>query len=46
MHGAAYKHLPAVVQVLGDAGAKTEIWNHKDETDHRRWRSPRAFSEG
>jgi ankyrin repeat protein len=31
MHGAAYKHLPAVVQFLGTAGAKVEIWNRPNK---------------
>lgn len=31
MHGAAYKHLPAVAQFLGDAGARVEIWNQAND---------------
>ena len=31
MHGAAYKHLPGVAQLLGDSGAKVEIWNQKNK---------------
>jgi ankyrin repeat protein len=31
MHGAAYKHLPAVVQFLGSAGARAEIWNRPNK---------------
>ena len=31
MHGAAYKHLPAVVQSLAAAGAKAEIWNRPNK---------------
>jgi ankyrin repeat protein len=31
MHGAAYKHLPLVVQFLGEAGAKAEIWNRPNK---------------
>jgi len=31
VHGAAYKHLPAVVQFLGDRGAKIDIWNRKNK---------------
>jgi ankyrin repeat protein len=27
MHGAAYKHLPLVARFLGEAGARSEIWN-------------------
>jgi ankyrin repeat protein len=30
MHGAAYKSLPKVVQLLADKGAKIETWNHKN----------------
>jgi ankyrin repeat protein len=30
MHGAAYKSLPKVVQLLADKGAKVETWNHKN----------------
>jgi uncharacterized protein len=28
MHGAAYKHVPSVVEYLARAGAKIEVWNH------------------
>jgi ankyrin repeat protein len=31
MHGAAYKNLPKVVQLLTDKGAKVEAWNHKNK---------------
>src|SRR5436853_5263743 len=31
MHGAAYKNMPKVVQLLADKGAKIEIWNKKDK---------------
>jgi ankyrin repeat protein len=31
MHGAAYKHLPAVAQFLGAAGARVEIWNRPNK---------------
>jgi ankyrin repeat protein len=31
MHGAAYKHLPAVAQFLGDAGARVEVWNQRNK---------------
>lgn len=31
MHGAAYKSLPKVVQLLADKGAKIEIWNRKNK---------------
>jgi uncharacterized protein len=31
MHGAAYKSLPRMVQLLADRGAKIEIWNQKDK---------------
>jgi ankyrin repeat protein len=30
MHGAAYKHLPAVVRLLAARGAKVEVWNRKN----------------
>jgi uncharacterized protein len=30
MHGAAYKSLPKVVQLLADKGAKIDVWNHKN----------------
>ena len=30
MHGAAYKHLPAVVRYLADRGADIEIWNREN----------------
>jgi ankyrin repeat protein len=31
MHGAAYKSLPKMVQLLADHGAKIEVWNRKDK---------------
>src|SRR5256714_5452401 len=31
MHGAAYKNLPKVVQLLADKGAKVEVWNRKNK---------------
>jgi ankyrin repeat protein len=31
MHGAAYKNLPKVVQLLAAKGAKIEVWNRKDK---------------
>ncbi|HEY2952028.1 MAG TPA: ankyrin repeat domain-containing protein [Verrucomicrobiae bacterium] len=31
MHGAAYKNLPKVVQLLADKGARIEIWNQKNK---------------
>jgi len=31
MHGAAYKSLPKVVQMLADRGAKAEVWNRKNK---------------
>ncbi len=31
MHGAAYKSLPKMVQLLADRGAKIETWNRKDK---------------
>jgi len=31
MHGAAYKSLPKVVQLLAQRGAKIEVWNHKNK---------------
>src|SRR5262249_22573915 len=30
MHGAAYKNLPKVVQLLADRGAKIDVWNTKN----------------
>ncbi len=30
MHGAAYKSLPKMVQLLADKGARIEVWNRKD----------------
>lgn len=30
MHGAAYKSLPKVVQLLAEKGAKIEVWNRKN----------------
>jgi hypothetical protein len=31
MHGAAYKSLPNVVQLLADKGAKIEVWNRENK---------------
>ena len=31
MHGAAYKSLPKMVQLLADKGAKIEVWNRKNK---------------
>jgi ankyrin repeat protein len=31
MHGAAYKSLPKVVQLLADRGAKINVWNRKNK---------------
>jgi len=31
MHGAASKHVPSVVRFLADAGAKVDVYNHKDK---------------
>ena len=31
MHGAAYKNLPSVVQLLADKGAKIETWNRENK---------------
>lgn len=31
MHGAAYKHLPAVVEYLAASGADIEVWNTKND---------------
>jgi ankyrin repeat protein len=31
VHGAAYKSLPKVVQLLADRGAKVDVWNRKDK---------------
>ena len=42
MHGAAYKSLPKMVQLLADKGAKIEIWNRKNAHD---W-TPLLIAEG
>jgi len=42
MHGAAYKSLPKVVQLLADMGAKIEVWNRKNKYG---W-TPMAIAEG
>jgi ankyrin repeat protein len=42
MHGAAYKSLPKVVQLLADRGAKIEIWNRKNKYG---W-TPLAIAQG
>jgi uncharacterized protein len=42
MHGAAYKNLTRVVQLLADKGAKVEVWNRKNKYG---W-TPLAIAEG
>ena len=42
MHGAAYKSLPKMVQLLADNGAKIEVWNRKNKYD---W-TPLLIAEG
>jgi ankyrin repeat protein len=42
MHGAAYKNLTKVVQLLADKGAKVEVWNRKNKYG---W-TPLAIAEG
>ena len=42
MHGAAYKSLPRVVQLLADKGARAEVWNRKDKYG---W-TPLSIAEG
>ncbi|MDA1370784.1 MAG: ankyrin repeat domain-containing protein [Proteobacteria bacterium] len=34
MHGAAYKHVPSVVQYLHDNGAEISIWSQENEFGH------------
>ena len=42
MHGAAYKQLPLVVQLLAEKGANIEIWNRKNRAG---W-TPLRIAEG
>ena len=42
MHGAAYKSLPKMVQLLADKGAKIDLWNRKNRYD---W-TPLLIAEG
>lgn len=42
MHGAAYKNLPKVVDLLASRGAKVEVWNRKNKHG---W-TPRMIAEG
>ena len=42
MHGATYKHLPKVVQLLADVGADIEIWNRQNEKGY----TPLNIAEG
>jgi ankyrin repeat protein len=42
MHGAAYKNLPQVVQLLADKGARIEVWNRKN----RHGWTPLTIAEG
>ncbi len=42
MHGAAYKNLPNVVELLAEKGAKIEIWNRKNKQG---W-TPLTIAEG
>ena len=38
MHGAAYKHLPAVVSFLADRGARIGVWNQENAKGWTPWR--------
>jgi ankyrin repeat protein len=42
MHGAAYKNLPKVVELLAQKGARVNVWNHKNRYG---W-TPLAIAEG
>jgi ankyrin repeat protein len=42
MHGAAYKHVPAVVKLLAQHGSKVEVWNRPNK---RGW-TPLRITEG
>jgi hypothetical protein len=42
MHGAAYKNLPAVVELLAARGANIEVWNRKNKQG---W-TPLTIAEG
>ena len=42
MHGAAYKNLPGVVQLLADEGARVEVWDRKNKYG---W-TPLSIAEG
>ncbi len=42
MHGAAYKHVPSVIEFLAEAGARVEVWNQMNE---RGW-TPLTIAEG
>jgi ankyrin repeat protein len=42
MHGAAYKNLPKIVQLLAENGAKIDVWNRKDKFG---W-TPLSIAEG
>ena len=42
MHGAAYKSLPKMVQLLADKGAKIDVWTRKNKYD---W-TPLIIAEG
>jgi ankyrin repeat protein len=42
MHGAAYKHLPEVVQFLSDSGAEISVWNQ----ENREGWTPLAITQG
>ena len=42
MHGAAYKNLPKIVQLLAEQGAKIDVWNRKNKYG---W-TPLSIAEG
>jgi len=42
MHGAAYKHVPSVVQFLSDQGAESDIWHQENQ---KGW-TPLKITEG
>ena len=46
MHGAAYKHVPAVVAFLADQGARIDIWNQENARGWTPWKIAAGVQRG
>ena len=46
MHGAAYKHVPAVVTFLADQGARIDVWNRENARGWTPWKIAAGVQRG